>query len=72
MKNGLCKTRLLKMRKALKLAQWIVAAGSGVDGSRLSILERGAPPRTSEIEKLTAYYKLDRDCIWPDFSSGEV
>ncbi len=72
MEKGLLKTNLRELRKERKLPQWMVAAGSGVDAARLSILERGAPPRPSEIGKLMAYYTIQHCDIWPDMSGKEV
>ena len=68
MEKGLQETRLRELRLDLKLPQWMVAVGSGVDSSRLSILERGAPPRPSEIDKLMGYFKVSEAEIWPELS----
>jgi len=64
--DGLVRTRLRELREERRLPQWIVAAGSGVDPARLSIIERGFPPRESEVAKMTKYYGLASEDIWPE------
>ena len=64
--RGLVPSRLREIRAEKKLPQWMVSAGSGVDTGRLSILERGCPPRQSEVEKLTRYFSVAQDKIWPE------
>jgi transcriptional regulator with XRE-family HTH domain len=63
------KNRLRELRTSGGLAQWQVEAFSGVHQSRLSLLERGVPPRKSEIKKLTRMFKLDAVEIWPDLET---
>jgi transcriptional regulator with XRE-family HTH domain len=65
-RKPLVKNRLSSLRKDLALTQWRVSLASGVRESRLSKLENGLPPSHLDVERLTAFYGVPFNEIWPD------
>ena len=55
--------RTLRVRRGLP--QWKASLAIGISESRLCVLEQGAPPRKTDIEKLTGFYGVKQKEIWP-------
>jgi predicted transcriptional regulator len=62
----LIRNNLQKLRAKLKWPQWKVGVAAGITDARISLLEQGMPPRTSEIQRLTAFFKVNTKEIWPN------
>jgi transcriptional regulator with XRE-family HTH domain len=60
----LVKNRLRQIRLGKKLTQWRLGVLADVDGSRISLIEQGAPPRESEKLRLAKALKIDPADIW--------
>jgi len=56
---------LRKIRSQENLRQWELSVGSGIALNRISFLERGAPPTSREVEKITSLLGVSPSEIWP-------
>lgn len=70
-KDFLVKHRLLEFRARVGWPQWKVGLAVGMSPSQLSLLEQGHPPKPGEIEKLSRFFEVPADEIWPGLEMKE-
>jgi len=64
--NFLTKNNLRDLRKKKGLSQWKLGLFSGVQQSRISLLEQGLPPNSEEMMKIANTLGVNASDIWND------
>ena len=66
LEDFLVENNITQLRAKKNWPQWKLSLAAKIAESRISLLEQGAPPRATEIEKLTKVFNVESDDIWPE------
>jgi transcriptional regulator with XRE-family HTH domain len=61
--------KIERVRRGLSQAKLAALTSGQIDQPRLSLLERGLPPKKSEAKALEAVMGLPPGALWPDLSA---